>query len=70
MTDRIYVTYSQLVSSSSPFYHATVNYERTNASGNVIVHQTMDGGPSNRSLTLDEQQRAIIEECGITVTVH
>jgi hypothetical protein len=40
--DRIYVTYGAVASS---FQHATLHYERTDASGNVTAHRTMDGGP-------------------------
>lgn len=61
MRDRIYVTYSPIGSAYSPIYHATLNYERTNAAGDVILRQTMDAGPSGR-LRSDQQMDEASEE--------
>jgi RTX calcium-binding nonapeptide repeat (4 copies)/FG-GAP-like repeat len=62
MPDRIYVTYSQVVSGGTPFFHATINYERTNSQGSVIVHKTIEAAPENQNLTTQQKIDATLEE--------
>ena len=50
MTDRVYVTYSQPLTSGPagiPFYHMQIHYEKNDQSGNVIKHETIDFGPKH-----------------------
>jgi hypothetical protein len=61
MTDRIYVTYKPTIAPES--YHIAIHYERTDSSGNVILHRAIDGGPQfDRTLSAFEKAVGTIEE--------
>jgi hypothetical protein len=62
MADRIYITYTHVVSSLAPFYHAVINFERTDASGNVLEHKIIEGTPEHTDLTTSQKAYATIEE--------
>jgi hypothetical protein len=51
-----------VVSAHSGLFHATLNYERTDAHGKVIQHETVSAGPENENLTTNEKIGATLEE--------
>jgi len=62
MPDKIYVTYSHVVSSAAPFFHATIHYEQTDSAGQVLSHQTIEAAPENMNMSFGDKVNGTVEE--------
>jgi hypothetical protein len=61
MTDRIYVTYTPTTAPGT--YHTTIHYERTDSTGNVVKHVTIEGQPENLDeLGASDKATGVVEE--------